>query len=117
MQTGVFNCLIHLKPGEAGSAWETDRGQRVTRMLPESQAAIQEAAAMLFGGMASQLFLKGTCSSSQIPPSGSTPDNQPASPASEPGKKCAGVGWGAVGQGLGSPPCCPEKPGGLLPSS
>ena len=52
MQTGVFNCLIHLKPGEAGSAPETDRGQRVIRMLPESQAAIQEAAAMLFGGTA-----------------------------------------------------------------
>ena len=75
MQTGVFNCLIHLKPGEAGSALETDRGQRVIRMLPESQAAIQEAAAMLFGGTASHLFLKGTRSSSQSPPSGGTPEN------------------------------------------
>ena len=75
MQTGVFNCLIHLKPGKAGSARETDRGQRVIMMLPESQAAIREAAVMLLGGMASHLFLKRTRSSSQSPPSGGTPEN------------------------------------------
>ena len=44
MQMGVFNCLIHLKPCEAGRARETDGGgDGVTRMLLESQATtIQE---------------------------------------------------------------------------
>ena len=54
MQMGVFNCLIHLKPCEAGRARETDGG---------GGRCHQDAAGVTgdddSGGMISHLFLTG----------------------------------------------------------
>lgn len=58
----MFDCLIHLKPPEAGRVRRQTGGTVSPRMLLESQAKIRGEAAMLFRGKISHLFFIGKIS-------------------------------------------------------
>lgn len=58
----MFDCLIYLKPHEAGRVRRQTGGTVSPRMLLESQAMSPGEAAMLFRGKISYLFFTGKTS-------------------------------------------------------